>query len=75
MCIYKANAVNSNKLTQFLCVARSANAATTALGEAEQKTLPVLFLVLAYIYMKGGQLSERNYCHPIDSLAIVIITP
>lgn len=66
MCIYKADAVNSNKSTQFLCVARSANAASTALGEAEQKTLPVLFLVLAYIYMKGGQLSERNYyCQPL----------
>lgn len=60
MSIHRANAINSNKVTQFLCVSRSTNAAASAISAAEQKTLPVLFLVLAYIYMKGGQLSDRK---------------
>lgn len=45
---------------QFLCVATESNPSKLGRNAAQTKTLPVLFLVLAYIFMKGGILSERK---------------
>lgn len=58
MSIYKVDGIKSGQL--FICVATAANPCALAVTEAEEKTLPVLLLVLAYIYMKGGQLSDRE---------------
>lgn len=59
MTVYKVDGVKSGQL--FLCVATASNPCPSAIGEADEKTLPVLFLVLSYIYMKGGQLTDREH--------------
>lgn len=60
MVIYKAATTTSSSIAQFICISRTAHAAAEGLGDAEARQMPVLFLVLAYIYMKGGQLAERK---------------
>lgn len=58
LAVYRVLGIKTGQ--QYLCVSTEPNPSLLGRSSAHTKTLPVLFLVLAYIFMKGGILSDSK---------------